>query len=191
MSEFGDDMAALERSVSQASVYRKPGLEEEEDEEEDPPEKDYRRNTKKVEIETRSRIPGEWPTERPISPLLPMVHKTRSRGWGEEWTHVGHDGIQTADTKDSDSAVSIARSGSDNSSGYARSYTRSSSDFARSSPIYASTSDRDFSSKNRISKRQPRPRIVTPSRSSSKLSKRSPLSTMRYVERLCHQLCFN
>lgn len=99
----------------------------------------------------KSSIIGEFPMERPP----PMAQKPRARGWGEEWTHL----VQDTSTESMPRTYSSA-SVSDSSS---------------------STSISDRSSDASVSKRVPRPRNVTPSSSISNMSRRSPLSTMRYA----------
>lgn len=93
--------------------------------------------------------------QRPITPLLPMAQKTRARGWGEDWTHLVDDTGSKGLTH-SDSAVS---------------------GLSRSSSGYLSSGSSELS----VSNRGQQPRVVTPSSSISELTKRSPLSTMRYV----------
>lgn len=187
VSAFGD-MEELDRSVSQISFYEEQTLHLAER----PRIVHHKGSVKRKTVpenENPEHIPREWPQEqeRPITPLLPAVHRSRSRGWGEEWTWTPaeDDGVPKKKAlKHSDSAVSMARS--DSSSGFARSssgsgYARSSSGYARSSSGYASTSDPESRPRSKVQKRQPRTRTVTPSSSISNLSQRSPLSTMRYV----------
>ena len=157
VSSFGDDM--LDRSVSQMSFY--------------PDEAVYATEGQRPSIQDTPRrkavpqprtMPGDFPVERPITPLLPMAQRSRSRGWGEEWTHLVQDTSRKRGIRPADSAISM----SDVSSRY-----------ARSSSGYASTSDRSSVSQISVSKRASQPRTVTPSSSISNLSRRSPLSTMR------------
>ena len=91
------------------------------------------------------------PGEFPISP--PMEQKPR--GWGEEWIHLARD-------TSSNAMSGIASSGS----------VWESSNYTKSSYQSSETS---------FSRKASRPRNVTPSSSISNLSRRSPLSTMRYA----------
>lgn len=148
---------------------------------------------------------------RPITPLLPMAKpkitrsaSNTSKGWGEEWTHLVREmkeGIPEKNgTKNSlDSAISLTY---DSSSGYVSSSERSShtrmssyaSTYRRSAIIeggtYVTASRRTGVEMNSYASgprrapvaRRPRPRVVTPSSSISNISRRSPLSTMRFVE---------
>jgi hypothetical protein len=100
----------------------------------------------------RQAIPGEFPQERKVASPVVVVSKTK--GWGEEWTHLVQDtGLN-----------SIARA-------------TSSGEISQSSSMETSVSSE--SSNASFSKRTPRPHTVTPSSSISNLSRRSKLSTMR------------
>ncbi|KAF4612828.1 hypothetical protein G7Y89_g15545 [Cudoniella acicularis] len=144
--------AILERSISRASSFN-----------EGAPENDkvkavkYKISAKQKPLPRLPSIPAEDPSERPITPLLPMAQGSNSRGWGQEWTHNSRGDKRKGMTK-SDSAVS---------------------GMSRSSSGYISS---DHSSDNSAPKRPSRPRVVTPSSSISNLTKRSPLSTMRSAE---------
>lgn len=96
-------------------------------------------------------VPGEFPMEHPP----PMAQKPRARGWGEEWRHLAQD----------TGTIPMTRASSSTSVSESSTYPGSSSQGTRTS----------------VSKRVPRPRTVTPSSSISNMSRRSPLSTMRYL----------
>lgn len=97
-------------------------------------------------------ILSQFPLE--ILVKSPPIVKKAAKGWGEERTHLVED-TSTNSTARTTSSGSISGSSS-----------------------YTSISDR--SSDTPVSKRIPRPRNVTPSSSISHMSRRSPLSTMRY-----------
>lgn len=158
VSSFGDDM--LDRSVSQISFYPDENIYATEG-----PRLLAQEHPKRKPVPQARTMPGDFPPERPITPLLPMAQRSRSRGWGEEWTHLVQDTSPKRGIRPTVSPISM----SDVSSGY-----------ARSSSGYASTSDRSSVSQISVSKRTSRPRTVTPSSSISNLSRRSPLATMRY-----------
>ncbi|PQE24194.1 s-adenosylmethionine decarboxylase proenzyme protein [Rutstroemia sp. NJR-2017a BVV2] len=112
---------------------------------------------------SQSSIPGEFPTEHPAAPVLPMpaLSRTKSKDWGQSWNH--HVLDKTSNEKAisiSDSAISL---GSDSGS-------EGISPTRQTGPISS------------ISQRAVRPRNVTPSSSISDISMRSPLSTMRNAE---------
>lgn len=94
--------------------------------------------------------------ERPITPLLPMKRTSVARSWGEEWKYT--DKVGEKRVAKADSAISGLSSSSS-------AYTLS-----------------DRSSEGAAPRRQKRPRVVSPSSSIGNLGKRSPLSTMRFVE---------
>ena len=131
----------------------------------------HRCSIKRKPLPKLTSMPGEYPEGRRLTPLLPMAKRPTSRGWGEEWTHLVRDtSLRGKGISNSDSAISL----SSDSSGYMSSYGSSS----------------DLS----VSKRQGRPRTVTPSSSISNLSRRSPLSTMRYgilKDRITNMLTFH
>ena len=177
---IADDLEAYQRSVSQTSLYHdelgevieKPqGIKE------------------PVKIETpnspKSTTVSEEISERRMTPLLPVLPtRTRSRGWGDEWTHPA---IQRNLTmKHSDSAISMSTSESSHASPRSSSaYARSSTYYTRSSTVSgnASNSDRGSNPRRTPSQRPYLYRSVTPSSSISNLSRRSPLSTMRSADR--------
>jgi len=184
ISAFGSDIDALDRSISQMSLYPDENVYAREK----PRELNHKSSVKRKTVPPKktTSIPGEWPQENPerrITPLLPMVmpavHRSRSRGWGEEWIIPMNDlSTRKKIMKRSDSAISMSNSSSGDgrsSSGYAR----SSSGYARSSSGYLSTSDSDSNSRISKGKRPVNRRTVTPSSSISNLNRRSPLSTMR------------
>ncbi|PQE33757.1 S-adenosylmethionine decarboxylase proenzyme protein [Rutstroemia sp. NJR-2017a WRK4] len=111
---------------------------------------------------SQTSIPGEFPAEHPVAPVLPMptLSRTKSKDWGHSWSH--HILDKTSNEKaisTSDSAISL---GSDSSS-------EGTSPTRQTGPLSS------------ISHRAVRPRNVTPSSSISDVSMRSPLSTMRNV----------
>ena len=172
-----DDIEAYQRSVSQTSLYH--------DEHGAMTEKPNElKESLKPETPKSTAVSGEWP-ERRLTPLLPSLPtRTKSRGWGEEWTH------QTTEKKlamkHSDSAISMSISESSYGSRRSSSaYARSSSGYARSSTVsgYASNSDRESNPRRTPSQRPYLQRSVTPSSSISNISRRSPLSTMRSADR--------
>jgi len=111
-------------------------------------------------------ISNDEPPQRPLTPLLPMAQRSRARGWGEEWTHLmKENGLERRGMTNSDSGISMSYN---SSSGYISSSDESS---------YKSRKQRSA-----MTKRPGHPRVITPSSSISNLSRRSPLSTMRYVK---------
>lgn len=110
--------------------------------------------------------------ERPTTPLLPTERRSnsRKRGWGEEWVYVKEKtAVERVSAANSDSAVSLTY---DSSEGYISSSDRSSQvSFSRVSVTRPSG----------VARRVARPRIITPSSSISNISRRSPLSMVRYV----------
>lgn len=187
VSAFGDDIAALDRSISQTSLRREkntaPGAVTRIQGEKY---SDFRR---KPLPEKPITIPGEWPTdtsERSDSldqpSIIPpvIVRRSRSRGWGDEWTHSGEVCLPKQKIVHSDSAISMARY--ENYSRHTRNssgHTRSSTGYARSSSGYASTSEPETSPRGSLHKKHSRIHSVTPSSSISNFNRRSPLSTMR------------
>lgn len=149
VSSFGDDIR--ERSISDVSSF------EDEIFEEEPRAINHRCSIKRKPLPKSTLMPGDYPLERALSPLLPMAKRPSPRGWAEEWTHL------VRDTSSKWKGIS--------NSGLAISLSSVSSWYLSSS---GSSSDL------LISKRKRRPRTVTPSSSISNLSRRSPLSTMRY-----------
>lgn len=176
-SDIVDDIEAYQRSVSQASLYH--------DEHGDVTEEPKATNEPvKPETPKSTTISGEW-SERRMTPLLPVLPtRTRSRGWGDEWTHPAMERKLTM--KHSDSGISMSMSDSSYASQRSSSaYGRSSTGYARSSTVsgYASNSDRESNPRRTTSQRPYFQRSVTPSSSISNLSRRSPLSTMRSADR--------
>ena len=164
VSDFGDDMDALERSVSKLSFL---------DTEKELPKKPSHEIPRKPvppPKPARQPVPGEWP-EQPITPLLPPKG-ARSRGWGEEWTPRDA-GVKKGITRH-DSAISLMTAGSGRSSS---GYTRSSTSIGRVDSGYSGFSDQKSIRKSAALQR-PRARNATPSSSIGNLSRRSPLSTM-------------
>lgn len=115
--------------------------------------------------------------ERPLTPLLSMSRRNRpgSRSWGEEWIHLAKEGdLEKKSASTFDSAVSLSY---ETSSGASENMSTSDRSSHLSMPRRAVVTRRP------VHQRQ-RSRTVTPSSSISNLSRRSPLSSIRYV--CCH-----
>ena len=150
VSSFGDDV--MEHSIPSVSSF------EDEIYEEKPRALIVRSSIKRKPLPKSTSMPGEFPEERRLAPLLPLARRPASRGWGEEWRHLVRDTSGKGQRfSTADSAISFCS----DSSGH----------------LSSLGSRSDLS----ISKRHGRPRTVTPSSSISNLSRRSPLSTMRYA----------
>jgi hypothetical protein len=157
VSSFGDDI--LDYSISRGpSVHHKNIYEVE---------KPTISHQASLELLTEIQsISNAKPPQRPLTPLLPTAQQSRARGWGEEWTHLTkEDGLERRGMTNSDSGISMSYN---SSSGYISSSDESS---------YKSRKQRSA-----MTKRPGRPNVITPSSSISNLSRRSPLSTMRYVK---------
>ncbi|RDL40948.1 uncharacterized protein BP5553_00927 [Venustampulla echinocandica] len=142
----------LDRSVSCASSFERDSPSEGENRRGVEP-----RKSKQKPLPNLPPLPVDEHPERQFAPVMPTTQRIKSRGWGDDRRHPGARPERKRMTK-SDSAVS---------------------GFSRSSSGYISS---DHSSDTSLSRRQKRPRIITPSSSISNLTKRSPLSTMRSAE---------
>ena len=178
VSSFGEDF--LDRSVSRASSF----------------DNDNPFETDKTEVDDRKPLPerrsddSQASTERPLTPLLQIPKRSTSRGWGEQWTHLAGERSSGSEKNiekqseekvlsHSDSGISLSN---DSSSGYISSSESEHVSGSRRSG-YRSSSNRSSHAaavpRVLVTRRAPRPRIVTPSSSISNYSRRSPLSTMR------------
>jgi len=155
VSSFGEDF--LERSISSVSSFNHENAYEPERPEPTILKESIRRKPVPKTPSAVSGMADISSLHRSIAPLLAITQKTRIRDWGEEWTHLVNDTGSKGLTH-SDSAVS---------------------GLSRSSSGYLSSGSSELS----ISNHGKRSRTVTPSSSISNLTKRSPLSTMRYVLR--------
>ncbi|TVY18765.1 hypothetical protein LARI1_G002918 [Lachnellula arida] len=153
VSSFDEDF--LERSVSNASSFDQENAYATEKELSNVKES-IKRKPLPMTPPVGSEMPEVSEPQRPITPLLPMGGRPRTRSWGEEWAHLISD-TRSKSLTHSDSAISGLSS---SSSGYM-------------------SSD---SSELSVSKRERQSRTVTPSSSISNLSKRSPLATMRSAD---------
>lgn len=113
----------------------------------------------------RHSYPSDEAPERPLTPLLPMTQQSKPRGWGEEWVYLLKEvspkrkrkGLQRLD-----SAISLG--------------SKSSSDLSDGNPTCC------CSKRSAMAKQPSCSKNVTASSSISNLSRRSPLSSMRYGE---------
>ncbi|KAA8573649.1 hypothetical protein EYC84_005232 [Monilinia fructicola] len=118
-------------------------------------------------------MPGEFPEEKPVTPLLPIPAlsrvKSKSRGWGISWSYLMNTG--TEENKKcmihSDSAISMG--------------SNSSSECANCASCENAPSNKQPTN-SVVSQRMARPRNVTPSSSIIDVAMRSPLSTMRTAD---------
>jgi hypothetical protein len=151
VSSFGDDW--FERSISSSVSLSSDGTR---DLEKSTPV--MRQPRRRPSIPERP-IPGEYPIERRLTPLLPMlptIPVLASREWGVDWRYQDGDNKEVGST---DSAISLG---------------------SEASTVFGYSSDSNPS----LSKRGKRTREVTPSSNISNQSRRSPLCRMRY-EKLC------
>ncbi|ESZ98575.1 hypothetical protein SBOR_1025 [Sclerotinia borealis F-4128] len=121
-------------------------------------------------------IPGEFPEERSITPLLPTPALTRAtsksklnfRGWGFDWSYLVRDtGTDEKCLSHSDSAISMG--------------SNLSTECANCASCATSASTKQMTS-SLAAQRMARQRNVTPSSSISDIAMRSPLFTMRTAE---------
>lgn len=183
VSTFGEDF--LDRSVSRASSFDNDNPFESDKTEVD----NHQPGVNRAPLPDRRSDDSQASTERPLTPLLQMPKRSTSRGWGEEWTHLA--GERSSDSEKSLEKQSEKKVLSHSDSGISLSYDSSSGYISSSESEHVSGSRRSGyrSSSNRsshiaapravVTRRAPRPRIVTPSSSISHYSRRSPLSTMR------------
>jgi hypothetical protein len=185
VSSFGEDF--LDRSVSRASSFDNDNPFETNKTE---PIAHKPAINRQLPAERRS-DDSQTSSERPLTPLL-QIHipkRTTSRGWGEEWTHLAGERSSGSEKSlekhsekkvlsHSDSGISLSY---DSSSGYISSSESEHVSGSRRSGHKSSSHQSSHVTVPRavVTRRAPRPRIVTPSSSISNFSRRSPLSTMR------------
>jgi hypothetical protein len=177
VSCFGEDI--LDRSVSRALSLDNGNLYETEKTEA----VNNKSGINRKPLPERPSDGSQASTDRPLTPLLPTLRRSASRGWGEEWTHlVDEKSSEKSSEKKvllhSDSGISLSY---DSSEGYISSSEGSHVSVSRRSGCRCSSNRSSQVSPTSVvlARRVPRPRIVTPSSSISNFSRRSPLSTMR------------
>jgi len=175
VSSFGEDF--LDRSVSRASSFDNDNPFETNKAEVD----NQQSGTSRQAVPERRSDDSEASTDRPMTPLLQIPKQSTSRGWGEEWTHLASESSASEKSLEKPSEKKIL---SHSDSGISLSYDSSSGYISSSESEHVSGSRRNRRShvtvpRAVVTRRAPRPRIVTPSSSISNYSRRSPLSTMR------------